>query len=141
MKLGKSVSMFAGSMINYKDARLLVGSIQKIGTGFDEESSAKEYTGTRFDLMILVGTTKSESLITQIAGRVLRSPIPPSIVVFVDNHKSVENHWKAIRSWAVKTTCLSSLTEMSMQPQVQDQQINNNKIAQLMASQLSLHEN
>lgn len=98
--LNESVAVLAGKKKTYLDSRILVGTISKIGTGFDEETACDNFEGTRINLLILCGTTRSPTTIEQNLGRVMRSEYP-SIIVLVDHNKVIKNHWSIIKNWAL----------------------------------------
>ena len=92
---GKTCSLLAKTVRKYSDASVIVGTISKVGRGFDENKSCHDWKGERINLLILASSTKK---IEQIAGRVFRADIP-IIVDIVDNHKNVQNHWRIRRRW------------------------------------------
>lgn len=95
------VDYLMGNKNKYKDSRVLIGTISKIGTGFDESSSCCDYNGIRIKRLILVGTTKSNKVIEQTLGRVFRADTP-TIMVLVDNVPIIKYHWSKIKSWCIK---------------------------------------
>lgn len=97
---GYNVDYMAGTKKTYHDSHILIGTIKKIGTGFDEKSACEDYNGTRINLLILVGSTKSVELLEQIAGRAFRSDFP-QIIHFVDDCSISVNHWKKSVPWYV----------------------------------------
>lgn len=99
--IGEKCSIMAGNLKVYKDCRILIGTISKIGTGFDEKSSCPDFNGVRINLLILVGTTKSETLIEQIFGRVFRSE-HPQIIVLIDDVPVSKRHWYLIKRWSLQ---------------------------------------
>ena len=91
-----------GSKKTYKDSRALVGTISKIGTGFDEKSFCDDFGGVSSDVLVMMSGTKSRSLSIQIAGRIMRSN-DPTIVYFLDNSHITRNHFKSfMKSIGVK---------------------------------------
>lgn len=95
---GVNCDYMAGSKKTYNDSHVLVGTIKKIGTGFDEKAACDDFQGMRINMLLIVGSTKSVELLEQIAGRAFRSEFP-QIVHFVDNCTISENHWKKARPW------------------------------------------
>jgi len=82
----------------YSDSRVLIGTINKLGTGFDEKMACPDFQGQRINLLILVGSTKSTTLLEQLAGRVFRSEMP-HIVDIVDELPLLNRHWKERLKW------------------------------------------
>lgn len=130
--MGESVAVMAGNRKNYSDSRVLVGTISKIGTGFDEQSACSDFAGERINLLIMVGTTKSDKVIEQTLGRAFRSDLP-NIIVFTDEVASIKKHWSIMKHW-----CLNHNGEVyevyapNQQPQPQA------KICNLAATQLAM---
>lgn len=98
-KRGESVAILAGNRKFYSDSSILIGTVQKIGTGFDEQAACPDFAGERINLLILMGTTKSEPLIEQMLGRAFRTEYQPKIVVFVDEVGTAKSHWSVIKKW------------------------------------------
>lgn len=96
-----SSDFLCGSKKGYKDGKVLVGTVSKIGTGFDQETFCTSYSGSRFDLLILVCSIKKYSVLVQNVGRVFRSE-NPTIMYLVDDDSIFENHWKISRRWFKK---------------------------------------
>lgn len=96
-----------GKKKDYSDSHVLIGSISKIGTGFDEENFCKDFQGKKSDVLILLTSiackfnkkkfeeTKNVSefsLYEQVRGRIMRSD-DPLIVYFVDHAPIIEAHF------------------------------------------------
>lgn len=90
-----SVDYLAGTKSSYKDSRILIGTISKVGTGFDAKNVAIDWDGLHIDTVILAGSTKSLSLHTQLIGRGFRAN-NPVIIDLVDDNPICKRHW-AIR--------------------------------------------
>lgn len=97
-QMGINVDYMAGTKKNYQDSQVLVGTISKIGRGFDEKAACDNYNGIRINLLILVGSTKSVKLLEQVAGRAFRSDFP-QIIHFVDECSISKNHWYVAKPW------------------------------------------
>jgi superfamily II DNA or RNA helicase len=91
-------SLLMGGIRKYIDSRILVGTFSKIGTGFDAASSAEEWDGIHFDLLLLVATTKQMGWLEQLCGRVFRAEMPV-IVDFADNQGIFMAHSKIRDKW------------------------------------------
>ena len=87
-----------GTKKTYNNSRVLIGTTDKIGTGFDEETLCNDFDGIRMDLLILAMTIKSDILLEQVSGRVFRAEFP-WIVYLIDDNKLSENHWKVGKKW------------------------------------------
>lgn len=95
---GISADVLAGNKNTYKDSRILVGTIGKIGTGFDEAMACPDWGGQRSNMMILTGSTKSLTGLEQFTGRVFRSSFP-TIIDLVDDNRICKRHWTERRKW------------------------------------------
>lgn len=89
----KKVSYYSGSKSGYDDADVLIGTIGKIGTGFDEKEMCNNFGGIRLNLALIVGSLKSISLLEQMVGRILRS-INPTVIHYVDRDNISQKHWR-----------------------------------------------
>jgi len=97
------VAIMSGKRKTYSDSRILVGTVSKIGTGFDEEMCCPDFKGVRIQTLILVSSNKSHSIIEQVLGRSFRSD-NPEIYSLVDDHKICRDHWKELMKWS-KANC------------------------------------
>lgn len=97
-KMGISVDKMSRNKKRYSDSQVLVGTISKIGTGFDEKAACDNFNGFRINLLLLVGSMRSVQLLEQVAGRCFRADFP-QIIYFVDQTKISENHWKVAQPW------------------------------------------
>lgn len=90
----KSVSTMYRSQKKYRDAPILIGSMDKISTGFDEENACMDEITERIDTLIQTTSIASPSTIVQTFGRVFRSP-KPEIYYFIDSLQTIEKrHWE-----------------------------------------------
>lgn len=90
----------------YIDSKILCGTVNKLGTGFDQKNSCQNFDGVRVDVLILTGTFRDERLIHQTCGRSFRSD-DPKIYFMCDNFKTCNNHWREIVKWAKSRQCNS----------------------------------
>lgn len=97
-QLYPQASLLMGGIRKYVDSKILVGTFSKIGTGFDAASSAEEWDGIHFDLLLLVATTKQMGWLEQLCGRVFRAEMPV-IVDFADNQGVFMAHSKVRDKW------------------------------------------
>nr|QBK89629.1 MAG: A18-like helicase [Pithovirus LCPAC001] len=94
----KSIDYMAGGKKAYKDSDVLVGTIGKIGTGFDEKEACDNFGGKRLDAIVIAGSLKSNSLLEQMVGRVFRAE-HPIVVHLVDDDNISKKHWRECRKW------------------------------------------
>ena len=111
--MGEKVDSMAGNKKTYSDSRILVGTIQKIGTGFDEKTACPDFNGVRIDMLILVTSVKKLSTLEQSVGRVFRAEFPV-VVDFVDNNSTLKSHWYQRQKW-YKSRC-GNVTVKKMLP-------------------------
>jgi hypothetical protein len=118
-KHGESVDTMTGMKKEYNDSRILIGTVSKLGTGFDEANVCKDYGGRRIDLLIMVGTMKDEDLLEQVAGRCFRSDFP-NIVYMVDNNEIAHSHWNVANDWfkSRNGTITEVFSSYAHQPQI-----------------------
>jgi len=90
--------VMVGSKKSYSDSHVLVGTIDKIGTGFDEKNACDNFGGRRIDTVILCGSTYSQGLLFQMVGRTFRSD-DPHIIDLVDSLPTLERHWTEREKW------------------------------------------
>lgn len=93
-----SVDTFFGNKKGYKDSRVLIGTISKIGTGFDEKSACEDFSGKRINLVILATSIKDEGLLEQNIGRGFRCEFP-LIYDLVDKNATLRNHYYIRHRW------------------------------------------
>lgn len=102
LALGMSSDCLCGTRKTYRDAQVLVGTVSKIGTGFDQKNACADYGGRPFDILIMASSIKKQGILIQSVGRVFRTKYP--VVMFlVDNDKTFENHWTCAKRWFVTT--------------------------------------
>lgn len=89
-----------GTKRGYIDSTVLVGTISKIGTGFDPATSCPTYAGRPFDLLILACSIKKYSMLVQNIGRVFRADFP-TVMHLVDNDDIYKSHWYKARKWYI----------------------------------------
>lgn len=96
-------SMF-GRKGDYNNSQVLVGTQQKMGTGFDEENACMNfYTNPiKSDVIIFENTTPNENIFEQTRGRVMRSDFPV-VILLQDENRSSKRHIDALRPWFKET--------------------------------------
>lgn len=93
------VATMRGKDKNYVDRSVLIGTVSKIGCGFDEATFASCYNNKRLDLLIYLASYKNVATIEQTVGRVLRSE-NPAIIYLNDQDGICDNHRRVFRDWS-----------------------------------------
>jgi superfamily II DNA or RNA helicase len=127
-KRNQSVEQLSGNKSSYVDSRILIGTISKVSTGFDAKNVAINWDGMHIDTMILVGSTKSQTLHIQSIGRVFRSD-NPTIIDFVDEDRISKNHWKSREKIYNELNCEIKEFFMKKRDEIEQNSINNRLIA------------
>lgn len=99
-KLGIPCDYLCGTKRGYKDSAVLIGTVSKIGTGFDPATSCPTYAGRPFDLLILACSMKKYSMLVQNIGRVFRAEFP-TVMYLLDNDDIFKAHWYKTRKWCI----------------------------------------
>lgn len=90
----------------YTDKGVLIGTIPKMGTGFDEKTFSDSFNGIEADVLILMLPVKSWQLFEQIRGRVMRADIP-SVIWLWDKNTTCKSHFKILeRKWFIETNAV-----------------------------------
>lgn len=105
------VSKFTGKNKSYNDAWCIVGTISKINKAFDEKAMCDNFAGVRINLVLLVGSTKSDVLMEQMVGRAFRAELP-NIIHFVDDNRIIKHHLKLVRPWYHDTRRKATVIEV-----------------------------
>lgn len=85
-EMGIKSDYITGKKQKYMNTNVLVGSIGKINTGFDEKNYCDTFDGVPSNLLINVGSNKEHNLIVQIVGRLKRSrDKEPYLIDIVDD--------------------------------------------------------
>jgi len=99
--LGISCDYLCGNKKGYSDSNVLIGTMSKIGTGFDPATFCPDYKGLPFDLLFLVASIKKESMLVQNVGRAFRADFP-TVMHFVNKDSIHNNHWYRCKKWYEK---------------------------------------
>jgi len=100
----ESIDTLCGNKKNYKDSRVLIGTLSKISTGFDEKNACLDFGGKRIDLVILATSIKDSALLEQSIGRGFRSDFP-IIYDIVDENGVLKNHYYCRYQWYKDKNC------------------------------------
>ncbi|CAK7994945.1 A18 transcript termination helicase [uncultured virus] len=87
------IDYLAAKKSQYDDSDILIGNVQKCGTGFDEAGRCKTWNGIRINKVFLVGSFKDRDRLSQAIGRGFRAEYP-HIYHFVDNDPTIAAHWR-----------------------------------------------
>ncbi len=98
VSLSISCDYMTGRKKKYNDSKVLIGTVKKIGTGFDEKMSCEDFSGINIDLLIIAISIKSTGLLQQVSGRVFRAQFPNIIGLYDDNPIS-EKHMAKNEKW------------------------------------------
>lgn len=98
----QEVSVMCENKKNYHDANILVGSVSKIGTAFDAATLCVDYRGIPFDVLIIMGSFYSKTILVQCIGRVLRAPAATVYHLVNVNNKTYVKHWNFCLKWYKK---------------------------------------
>jgi superfamily II DNA or RNA helicase len=81
-----------GTKAKYKDSTVLLGTMSKMGTGFDEANVCEDFKGVKSDTLILTSSVKETGQLYQLMGRVFRSDNP--LIIFLhDDFDVCKKHW------------------------------------------------
>lgn len=86
----------------YSDSRVLIGTVPKMGTGFDEENVCDDFKGVKADVLILAHSVKKWQLFEQVRGRVMRS-IAPIVIWLNDKNQMIRRHFRGLEGWIQST--------------------------------------
>ncbi len=100
--LGHKVTTMAHTDKAHDNSKILIGTISKIGTGYDEANFNSNFDGTPRRLMIMVAEYKDPNLLEQCVGRVLRAE-EPLVYYFKDNDNMSDSHCKIFKDWVTKS--------------------------------------
>jgi len=93
--MGIESDYITGKKKKYQNSNVLVGSIGKINTGFDEANYCESFDGIPLNVLINVGSNTEHNLIVQIVGRLKRSKnVEPYLIDIVDDCSIFNRHAK-----------------------------------------------
>lgn len=99
---GWNAEFLCGTKPRVQDSQILIGSIPKIGTGFDQRNASLNFDGICANVLFMVGYTKVDSTLFQTAGRVFRAS-RAEVLYFTDTNELLERHWKKAEKWFVSS--------------------------------------
>ena len=85
---------------NYQNSQVLVGTQQKMGTGFDESNACMDFykNPVKSDVIFFENTTPDEGIFEQARGRIMRSNFP-TVYILVDENASAKRHVRELMPW------------------------------------------
>jgi hypothetical protein len=95
-----------GSKRSYHDSFCLIGTMPKMGTGFDEARACEDFQGHESNVLIFCCSVKQQGLFEQVKGRVMRCAaknIKPAVIWLNDKNKMSKNHFYGLKNWIEKT--------------------------------------
>lgn len=95
---GHKASTYCRNDKVYTDASILIGTLSKIGTAFDEATACPTFNGQRINVLILCMTIRKPTLLEQCIGREMRAESPRTYV-FLDDDISAKDHWNLMKWW------------------------------------------
>lgn len=99
---GITADSLMGTKKSYVNSRVLVGTYNKIGTGFDEKSASSNFEGNTSDSMIMCHSVANTQNFEQYRGRVMRNDNPTIYWLNVYN-KVVRSQLGRIKKHVIKT--------------------------------------
>ena len=100
---GISCGVLCGKMKTYEDSRVLIGTMSKIGTGFDEATSCESFMGRPSDSLILFHVPKAYQIFAQCGGRAMRSLEVPVIYVMLPLNELPNRHFNGLKTYIQST--------------------------------------
>lgn len=88
---GVECSGFCGTQKTYELNKVLIGTWQKLGVGFDQQSFHKG--SDPFEVLIFACSFRDVACLVQVLGRIFRTE-EPVVINMVDDDKLSEEHWK-----------------------------------------------
>lgn len=101
-QMGIRCATLFGTQKSYFDSPVLIGTMSKIGTGFDEANFCPDYNGRGSDTLILCSSIKKYQSFEQQKGRIRASN--GIVICLVDNNAASKRHLKDMIPWITKTS-------------------------------------
>ena len=87
---------------NYSDRNVLIGTMPKLGTGFDEANACEDFQGMKSDVLILAASVKKWQQYEQFRGRVMRAS-NPIVIWLYDDMRTTQAHFRGLKGWFEET--------------------------------------
>lgn len=94
-------SSYYGNMKGYKGKRVLVGSMSKMGVGFDEENFNEDFERAS-DILVITTTFATFEPFEQVRGRGMRTE-KPIIIYLNDKNRITRRHINTMKKWIKET--------------------------------------
>lgn len=98
-QLGIPHVKFYGNMLSYQDQPVVITTLSKAGTGYDQTMATEDFDGIKFNTLCIPISVKDHNVLEQLVGRVLRNNAAPDVIDFVDCLPTLERHWKSRKAW------------------------------------------
>lgn len=85
------VAEFYKNIKTCSNYNVLIGTVPKIGTGYDEATVCKQFDNVKSNVLILCTSIKSENLFEQLIGRIMRGDAP-HVVWLIDDDSNPKHH-------------------------------------------------
>ena len=92
------VTSYFGDQKQYREDKVCVSTLAKVGFGFDEKYAAVDFSGIPFSAVILPLSIRDPAFYEQVIGRGMRSK-NPLFITFIDSHFITRAHWKKNKEW------------------------------------------
>jgi hypothetical protein len=99
---GISTGTLFGKKSVYNDSTVLIGTMSKMGVGFDEENACEDFGGKKSDVVILMNSVTMWQAFEQFRGRVMRAD-NSTVVWLNDDNSTTKRHLSNIKDWVIKT--------------------------------------
>ena len=99
-------AVLTGAMKSFPDSRVLIGTMSKIGTGFDMATACENFAGQKPEALVFFNSVKTWQNFSQMSGRVTTRAGPsviPSIYWLTTLNKHTTAHLAGLKSYIKKT--------------------------------------
>lgn len=86
-----NLAEYYGTIKGCDNYNVVVGTIPKMGTGYDEATACRQFDGIKSNVLILCTSVKSTNLFEQLIGRIMRGDAP-HLVWLIDDDRNPHNH-------------------------------------------------
>lgn len=104
------VDTLCGTKREHEDGDVLIGTVSKMGCGYDQSNFCKVFDGKKFTVLVLMDYVLDDNKFEQVVGRVARCDKPIVIQIY-DNYPSFRKVWR--QNCVYYDTCESLIRETS----------------------------